>query len=233
MKNFFLFILLQLKVFGFVLHDIHFDKSLQGGYKDFKIYNDTNVKRKYKITVEPSGKDNIGKYFDIVPKVITINPKDYAVVKLRGKAPKSLPEKEYEFMLNFRPIVIPTLSKVNGEVISGKSQTGLVPRVKMKTYSGVADYKNNLKLKSITYRTEKDKTYAKIKLENNTKGSVALVGNFYDKNKKMLASKFIGRVGSEKSGETEIELPNVKNGKDIKYLILRNDDLGDLVEFKL
>ncbi|MGL4866005.1 hypothetical protein [Cetobacterium sp.] len=233
LKKIIIFLYLQLQVFGFVLNDINFDRSLQGGHKDFKVFNDSKVKLKYRVTIESIGEENIGKYIQISPKVLTINPGDYAVVKLAGRAPKTLEEKEYEFMLNFKPVVIPTLSKINGEITTGKAQAGLVPRVKMSAYSGQANYKEELKLKSISFRSEEGKVYGKIKIENTSKGSVALVGNFYDANMKMMTSKFIGRVGAGTTGEREIELPNVKDGKDIKTLILRNDDLGDLVKFTL
>ncbi|MGL4861584.1 MAG: hypothetical protein ACRC3I_03285 [Cetobacterium sp.] len=233
LKKIVLFLFLQLKIFGFTLHDIYFDKSLQGGHKDFKVFNDSKVRVKYRVTADSAGAEDISKYIQISPKVLTINPGDYAVVKLVGRAPKTLPEKEYQFALNFRPIIIPTLSKVNGEITTGKAQAGLIPIVKMNAYSGQINYKTDLKLNDISFRSENEKVYAKIKIENTSKGSVALVGNFYDKNRKMITSKFIGRVGASKIGQTEIELPNVKNGKDIKYLVLRNDDLGDLVEFVL
>lgn len=219
LKKIFIFLLITANTFGFKLEGITFDKSLENGYKEFVVHNDGMKKSRYKISILPSGKEDITSCLRVTPKIITIEPKSTQVLKIFGVGGKKLENKEYPFILKFDQIIIPTLVKGANGTTSGSSALGLSPSVTMKGYGGVIDYSKALELTNVRFEKNKDGDLVfKGKLTNNSHGATELGVNLYNRDKSTLVSKGLGGIDAHSSRDLEVVAKNFTDEGQIKYI---------------
>lgn len=226
-----MFLLMSFSLFAFKMEGITFNKSLENGYKEFKIHNDGTKKVRYKVIIKPSGNEDITDCIEVFPKILTIEPKSSQVLKMFGKAKRKLENKEYSFRIEFQQIIIPTLAKSDGKTIAGNSAMGLSPSVEMKGYGGQIDYSKSLELKNISF--EKDKKgnlIFKGTLVNHSHGATELGINLYNRDKSVFVSEGLGGIEANTSKELNINLKSFTNANQIKSIEFYNDTYEVLKE---
>lgn len=219
LKIFVLFLICSVSVLAFKMEGIAFNKSLNGGYKEFVIHNDGIKKIRYKVVLKPMGKEDVTDCLEVSPKILTIEPKSTQVLKIFGTGKRKLEEKEYPFILQFNQIIIPTLAKGKAGVTSGNSMLGLAPSIAMKGYGGTIDFSKSLELTNI--RFQKDKNGDLIfegTLTNTSYGATELAVNFYNSNRTILVSQGLGGIEAHSSIELRIPVDKFSDGKQIKYI---------------
>lgn len=222
----FLFLCISLSSYSFRLDNISFNQrvdSEDGGYRESYIINNSLRKERYKINILP-GNDNDGsKFVEVYPKVITVDPKGKGIVKIYMKTPTNLPQGEYYFKLQFKPIIIPTLAKNETGKINGTSNINIAPVVEMKGYVGEVDFSESIKIEDI-----------QIKKNKNGKG-IILMGNmsndsfagidfgieYYGSNNYFYGSVTMDDLAANtKTKKFEVVLENIQNPNDLKQIIL-------------
>lgn len=225
LKRILLFIAISISAFGFRLQGITFNKSLENGYKEYKVYNDTLKKTRYKIQILPAGDVDVTKSIEVFPKIITIEPQGEGIFKLFGNGKQKLEDKEYEFIMKFDGILIPTLSKGKDGEVSGSAAVGIAPSITMKGYGGVIDYSKALDLQDITFEKNKEgKLLLKGRLVNNSHGAIELAVRINDKSRKKSSSEAIGGIEANTTKELEIELESFSDGDQVKYIEFYDDE---------
>lgn len=226
-----LFIVISISAFGFRLQGITFNKSLENGYKEYKVYNDSLKKARYKIQILPAGDVDVTKSIEVFPKIITIEPQGEAIFKLFGTGKQKLENREYLFELRFEPIVIPTLVKGKEGEISGSSGIGLTPSVGMKGHAGIIDYSKKLELKEIVFsKDDKGNLIFNGKLYNNSHGSIELGVVFENRNGNGINSETVGIVESNSIKELKILLNNFASEEQIKKIRFYDDEYKTVKE---
>lgn len=232
-----LFFINSLISYSFRIDNIDFDQRIdKDGYQEYRIHNDSMKRIRYKVFLKDLEDLPVSKALEVYPKVITIEPKSYGVLKVFGKGGIDLPNKEYKFKMGFKPIIIPTLAKSSGkkEVISGNTIIPLVPDIVMKGYVGEIDFSKHLFIENITFHKNKDKKLvAKLTLKNTAYAGLNLGLNFYNAEKNVMDSKAIGRISKNSVINVEVELNSFKDNKDIKYIEFYNSSIGSIVEKKI
>lgn len=231
LKRILLFIAISISAFGFRLQGITFNKSLENGYKEYKVYNDSLKKTRYKIQILPAGDVDVTKSIEVFPKIITIEPQGEAIFKLFGNGKQKLENREYQFSLLFDQIVIPTLAKGEDGEINGMSAIGVTPNVTMKGYGGVIDYSKALELSDISFVKNKDGNLVfKGEIKNNSHGTTGLGIRFSNKNEKVIDSETVGIVSANSSKKLEIVLNNFTNESQIEKISFYDDEYNTVKE---
>lgn len=231
-KMFILFIVSFTTSFGFKMEGITFNKSLENGYKEYKISNNGTKKTWYKVKILPSGDKDITGNIEVSPKILTIGPNSYETLKIFGTGKEKLEDKEYKFIVDFQQIVIPTLQKVDGKVIKGNSIIPLSPSVEMKGHGGIIDYSKKLELENIEFFKDK-RLKVKGILANNSHGAVELGLNFYNRDKSVMASEGQGVIAAKSKKDIVVDLGAFNKEKDIKYIEFYNDSFEVLKSIEL
>lgn len=226
-----LFIVISISAFGFRLQGITFNKSLENGYKEYTVYNDSLKKTRYKIQILPAGDVDVTKSIEVFPKIITIEPQGEAIFKLFGTGKQKLENREYQFSLLFDQIVIPTLAKGEDGEINGMSAIGVTPNVTMKGYGGVIDYSKALELTDVVFEKDKNGNLVfKGEVKNNSHGTTELGIRFSNRNEKVIDSETIGTVSANSSKKLDIVLNNFTNESQIEKISFYNDEYNTVKE---
>lgn len=226
LKRVLLFIIISISAFGFKLKGITFNKSLENGYKEYTVYNDSLKKTRYKIQILPVGDTDVTDSIEVFPKIITIEPQGEAIFKLFGTGKQKLENREYEFSVKFDQIIIPTLTKGEDGKTSGNSIIPLTPNVQMKGYGGVIDFSKTLELTDIRFeKNDKGNLVFKGKLHNNSHGSIDLAMKFSDKRESKVSSEAIGGISAKSTKDLEVEIKSFSDEKDIEYIDFYDDTL--------
>lgn len=232
-----LFFINSLISYSFRMDNIDFDQRIdKDGYQEYTIFNDSMKRIRYKVFIKDVGTLPVSKALEVYPKILTVEPKSHGILKVFGKGGVELPKKEHQFILAFKPIVIPTLAKSSGkkEVISGVATIPLAPELLMSGYVGEVDFSKHLIAENIKfYKNEKGKLIANLSVKNTAYTGLPLGLNFYNAEKNVLDSKAIGRISKNSVKNIEVELDAFKNSKDIKYIEFYNSTLGTIVEQKI
>lgn len=221
-----LFIVISVSAFGFRLQGITFNKSLEDGYKEYKIQNTTLKKERYKISILPAGDEDITDNLEVFPKIITIEPQGEAIFKLFGTGKRKLENKEYPFILKFDQIVIPTLVKGEEGKTSGSSIMPLAPSIQMKGHGGIIDYSQALELKDISFvKNENGQLMFRAKLYNNSHGTIELAMKFSNKDESRIDSEAIGTIEAKTVKDLEIEIRAFDSEKQVVYMDFYDENL--------
>lgn len=230
------FLLASLNVFAFRIDGITFDQSLdKSGYKEYKVYNDSLTKSRYKVKISNGSNEkvNMSSIVKVYPQILTVEPHSYAILKLFGDAPKELDAREYDFNLEFAPVVIPTIKK-NGDkkTVAGTSSIKLAPSLAMSGYGGTIDWAKSLKVKSLDLKKSSDGKGLEgdIVVENKAHSGLSLGIKMYDEYKNKLDSYAIGRIPKQSTKSIKIKVNNFEDPKEIKKIVFYTSDLGDLGE---
>lgn len=215
-----LFLLMVTMSYAFRLDGISYNQRIdgsEGGYSEMTLRNDSLKKARYKIQV--SGE--ISKYIEVYPKVITIEPKSSGTIKVFGKAPSTLPKKEYIFTMIFQPITIPTMVKSEKNQIAGSATIGIAPAIDMKAYIGEVDFNKALRFENI--KIIEDKKHGVIvtgELSNTSYATIDFGIEAYGKNSYLYGAEFIGDViGNTSRRKIRLNYPNIKRAEDLKKLV--------------
>lgn len=231
LKRILLFIAISISAFGFRLQGITFNKSLENGYKEYTVYNDSLKKTRYKIQILPAGDVDVTKSIEVFPKIITIEPQGEAIFKLFGTGKQKLENREYEFSIKFDEIIIPTLSKGEDGEISGTSAMGLTPYLTMKGHGGIIDYSKELELKDILFvKNDKGNLVFKGKLYNNSHGAIELGMLFENRDGRGIDSFTLGTIDANSMRSLNFVLNNFDNEKHIKKIKFYSDDFNAVKE---
>lgn len=226
-----LFIVISISAFGFRLQGITFNKSLENGYKEYKVYNDSLKKARYKIQILPAGDVDVTKSIEVFPKIITIEPQGETIFKLFGNGKQKLENREYEFSLLFDQIVIPTLAKGEDGEITGMSAIGVTPNVTMKGHGGIIDYSKALELTNMAFEKNKDGNLVfKGEVKNNSHGTTELGIRFGNRNEKVIDSETVGTVSANSSKKLEIVLNNFTDESQIEKISFYDDEYDTVKE---
>lgn len=172
-------IILTTTSFSMSIGPIYFNQRIDGtgGYQEYEIDNPTFSTKRYKIKVVPDTndkklKEQMEKWIEVYPKVLTIQPKSTGKVKLLIKAPTNTKPGEYSFVLAPTPITIPTLEnkKSDSKLAMVGIKAPLHFSMVLNGYVGnLGDIYKDLKIEKIN-----DKEGLKIKISNTMKREVAL-----------------------------------------------------------
>ena len=134
----FMFVFLFNIGYSLGMSPLYFDErvDMKGGYKEFIFENKSLNRVRYKIMVNKSnGAYDASKWVTVYPKVLTIDPMSVGVVKVFVKAPKNVPEGEYNFKLYSKPLLLPVMSKTKGD-LNGRVSTVTSLEVELSSYVG-------------------------------------------------------------------------------------------------
>lgn len=223
LKKLILFLVVAINAFGFRMMGLNYNKSLEGGYREFTIHNDGMKRERYKISLTPIGDEDITKYLEVYPKVVTIEPMSYKVFKVFGTAKEPLPKKEYQFSLNFTPIVVPTIKKYEGNAVSGTATMGFAPSLEMRAYGGQIDYENDVKVEGLTFSKVDGKLRAKGKVVNKSQGTLELGVILGNKDGNVFMSKALNPIRPNAEEYFDEEITGTGNPKDIKQIELYDE----------
>lgn len=229
LKRILLFIIISISTFSFKLEGITFNKSLENGYKEFIIHNNSLKKERYKISILPAGDVDVTNSIEVFPKIITIEPQSEQIFKLFGTGKQKLENKEYSFTVKFDPIVIPTLAKGEDGKTSGNATIPLAPSVQMKGYGGIINFSQALELTDMSFnKNEKGKLIFRGKLHNKSHGAAELAIKFSNKNESRVDSEAIGGIEANSVINLEIEIGTFTEEKQIKYIDFYDENLETL-----
>lgn len=226
LKRILLFIAISISAFGFRLQGITFNKSLENGYKEYTVYNDSLKKTRYKIQILPAGDVDVTESIEVFPKIITIEPQGEAIFKLFGTGKQKLENREYSFVLKFEEIIIPTLTKREDGETSGSAMIPLTPSVQMKGYGGVIDFSQTLELTDISFtKNEKEDLVFRGKLHNRSHGAIELAMKFSNRDESRIDSEAIGGIEANTSKNLEVVIGTFNDEKQIKYIEFYDESL--------
>lgn len=224
----FCFSIFSSKTFAFRIMGLNYNKSLEDGYREFTIHNDSMKRERYRIILTPSGDEDITDCLEVYPKIITIEPKSYKTFKIFGVAKRKLEKKEYSFNVNFNPIVVPTIKKYEGNAVTGTASLGFAPSIGMKAFGGKIDYAKDIIVENLVF-TKKDKLkIAKCTIFNSSQGTLELGVLLSDNKDNVYASKAIGNIAPKSRVTVDIELNDFKEASMISKLEFY-DDTGKTV----
>ena len=173
------FVLTIVQSYAMSIGPIYFNQRIDGtgGYQEYEIDNDSFSTKRYKIQVTPDTEDKklkeqMEKWVEVYPKVLTIQPKSVGKVKVLIKAPSNTKPGEYRFVLAPTPIVIPTLEnkKNNSKLAIIGIKAPLNFSMGLNSYVGnLGDIYKDVKIEKL-----KDKSGLKIKVTNDMKREIAL-----------------------------------------------------------
>lgn len=171
--------LTAMNVFSMSIGPIYFNQRIDGsgGYQEYEIDNPTFQIKRYKIEVipdtqNPQMKNQMGKWVDVYPKVLNIQPKSIGKVKVLIKAPPGTKSGEYSFILVPTPITIPTLDneKEKSELATVGINAPLHFSMVLNGYVGdLGNIHKDMKVEEF-----KDSNGLKIRITNKMKREVAL-----------------------------------------------------------
>lgn len=165
--------------FSMSIGPVYFNQRIDGagGYQEYTIDNDTYNTKRYKIQVTPNTTDKklyqeMAKWIEVYPKVLTIKPKSSQKVKVLIKAAPNTKPGEYRFILSPTPIVVPTLEnkKSDSKLAAVGIKAPLHFSMGLNAYVGtLGDIHKDLIIDKLKY-----KDGLKISLDNKLKREVAL-----------------------------------------------------------
>lgn len=230
------FLLASLNAFAFKIDGIDFDQQIDGqGYKEYKVYNDSLSKSRYKVKITngPKEKENMSSLIQVYPQVLSIEPQSYAVLKLFGDSKRRLEPREYNFNLEFTPVIVPTIKKnSNKKTLSGSSSVRLAPVLTMSGYGGKIDWSKTLDIKAVNLKKSATGKglVGTVTVENKAHSGLALGLKFYDEYKNKLDSYAIGRIPKNSTRTVEVKIDNFNDPKEIKKIDFYTVEMGDLKE---
>ncbi len=152
-----LFFLITNIIFALELSPTMFEQRIDGsgGYREFVVANNTNTTLRYKLTIFPgSNKDrDMSKWTEVSPKILTIKPGKTGTLKIFTKAPNSIPEGEYNYILSLKTMDLPKLPGETNEIASA-AKLNFDFRLEFTGYAG--DLKPNIELINPVVSTDKD-----------------------------------------------------------------------------
>lgn len=223
--SFFLFLMMVSVSYAFRLEGIDFNQRMDGkdgGYREFKIINDGIERQRYKINVlksEGTTTKDASKFIEVFPKVVTVNPKEVGMFKIFAKAPDTAEKGLYSFMLELKPIGIPTLAKAKEGLVTGSVNVNIAPLVEMYGYVGEVDFQKVLRFEEIKIENAEGRASVSGKLINDSYAVVELGILAYGKGDYLLGGDYIGTLGNNKEMEVKATIPNVKDSQDIKKFV--------------
>lgn len=220
-----LFTLFSTFAYAFKLDSIDYNQRMDkdgGGYKEFKITNNSTAKQRYKIEVLKGIENDGSKFVEVFPKVITIEPKSSSRFKVFSNAPATAEKGLYDFQLNFKPVVIPTLTKGKEGVISGQSSINLAPVVQMYGYVGEINFQEALSFEDIVIEKNSngEGIVLKGKLFNNSYAFIEMGIELFGAGDTLLTGKYLTTMGENRKGKEIVEVfEKIKNPKDVKKIV--------------
>lgn len=226
-RKFLLFILLvvfSFSSFAFEIDSTTFDQRIDtGGYKEYKIKNNSNQTIRYKIDVTnpDSGKADMSKWIKIYPKVMNIPPLQEGILKIYAQSPKEASKGEYYFNLLIKPLVIPKVYKLDGK-INGTSTISFVPVLELSGYVGDPQFLETISFNNSNITNYKNGVKFIAEISNKSFASIQLGLKFMGVNNSYLDGKWVGSIESNSDKKIEVLLKTIKNKSDIKEIILYN-----------
>ncbi len=211
MKRVLLFILIVclFKVgFAFNYSPLYFDERIdgEGGFKEFTYTNTTLNPIRYKIVFKDSKtKNDMSKWVKYYPKVLTVQPRSTAKLKVFVKAPKETPQGEYLCTLYSKPIVVPTISKDLNGTVNMCATTVISYEGELTGYVGNPNLKNNIKVEELKIVKELQNKLS-LKMINNSFKRVFFGVKILDENENIIYNS--GNLTSI-AKKNRIELKNI------------------------
>lgn len=210
--------------YSFRLQNISYNQridTLEGGYREFYIVNDSLSKQRYKINVIKGTNLNGANFVEVYPKVITIDPQTKGVVKVFMKAPENIEKNQYNFKLQFQPINVPTLAKNKNGLTTGTSNINIAPVIDLSGYSGEVDFSKVLRLENIQILEVENKGIKVIgDLFNDSYAKIDFGAEAYGSNDFLYGSEYVADLsGNTKAKRIELSFPMIKRKEDLKKIV--------------
>lgn len=229
MKKILLYLILSINIFAFKMENITYNRSINNGYREYKIYNEGLSRIRYKAELLPAGEEDITDCLEVYPKVLTIEPQTYQVLKIFGDSDKELEKKEYKFYLSFKQLIIPKLEKGDEESISGTGILGITPKIEMRGYGGKIDFSKDLSFENVNFfKDENGNLQVNGDIINNSYGSVEIGMNFRNIKRTIANSKGLGEIVAKSRKNVTIPLLNFTDVNDIATITFYNDVFEEL-----
>lgn len=221
-----LFVLSSISSYAFRLDNIVFNQRIDGpngGYRESYLVNEALGKVRYKISVLPGNKRDGSKYVQVYPKILTVDPQSTGIVKIYAKAPSNIEKGEYDFKLQFKPIVIPTLAKMKDGKVSGSTNMNISPIVDMKGYVGEVDFAKAIRFEDI--KVNKNPNGKGIiltaKISNDSFAGIDFGAEAYGSNNFFFGSVYVDDLGANaQNKEIKLIFPGIKGPKELKKITL-------------
>ena len=231
------FILMVVNSFAYInISPTTMDKNIKvGAYEEFSLFNDTTIPFRYKITpvamTENKKVQDMSKWVEVYPKIVTVNPTESKKFKVYIKADKNAPEGDYGTFLNIRQMSAPKLKGQATESIGA----GMVVMVNlnMGIYGYVGDEVPTVEVVEKPQIYKKDgKSFLKMKLANKTNRLARIKVEVEGKR------KYFYPIGESRvfKGETLVydnEIKNLGDSKASKIIISDTETKKVLKEIKL
>ena len=106
-----IFFLISNFIFALQIGPPMFEQRIDGsgGYREFTLTNPGTKTLRYKLTVLPGKTNDMSKWTEVSPKIITIKPGAKGKFKIFAKAPSGIPDGEYHYNLSMKMMDLPKL----------------------------------------------------------------------------------------------------------------------------
>lgn len=219
-----LYLLICSIAFGFRMQPSYYDQRIdgEGGYAEINYKNTGNDALRYKFILYPGEKNDMSKWIELYPKVLTIPPKSIGKLKIFAKAPTGVKEGEYNFSLYAKPIVIPTIKKGEKEnKISVNATTIISMNIGLSGYVGDPKLKENIKFEKFNFYNNGKGISLNGEVKNNSFRGVSIGLRILNKNKVIKSEVELGRAPSNNVLKVKnFELDDIKKIDEIETIIL-------------
>lgn len=195
--------------YSLLLRPIGYDKILDKegvAYGEFYLKNTSKELARYKIEIEPTGKNNdISKNMTVYPNLIAVDPYSEKSFKVYVEDDGSIKEGENNFILSIRTVNAPNVEKLNGKTKQTMAfQIGM--KVEMSAYKGT--YDKPFIVENSKFRNINGKKYWNSTVKNETGRGYELGIGFIDKANTLIDVKTKGRLFNGSKTEIDQEIPS-------------------------
>lgn len=219
-----LYILICSIAFGFRMQPAYYDQRIDedGGYAEISYENIGDDPLRYKFVLYPAEKNDMSKWVELYPKVLTIPPKSTGKLKIFAKAPKGTKKGEYNFSLYAKPIVIPTIKKGEKEnKVSINATTVISMNIGLSGYVGDPKLSENIKFENFNFYNNGKGISLNGEVKNNSFRGVSIGLRILNKNKVIKSEVELGRAPSNNTLKVKnFDLYDIKKMDEIETIVL-------------
>lgn len=201
------------------IYPLSFDKRIDGmgAIKDFILTNTTTKTVRYQIKIDKTNFENdMSRWTEIYPAVITLKPSQKGQVKMYTRAPKNAKEGEYKMVLNAKEMEVP---RENGR---DRKKLNVFTNLKINLYGYVGNLDSSISLRRVKAEIDSNSGLKLDGILKNTslrRVNLEVIASDRKGKEQVLLSEFKLRADEEKELS---ELKLYSNDKKIDYSKLEN-----------
>ena len=220
----FLVLTLSVEALAFHISMTSFERRVDtGGYMEYTLKNSSNKTIRYKFEIQESdiGED-MSKWVEVYPKVMSIPPMQERVLKVYAQSPVGAKKGEYSFKIMITPLSVPTIADSDG-AIRVNSTMDFIPIIYFYGHVGDPKLSENLSIVQgkFTNNSQTGRLHYNVTFENKSYTGADLGIKFISNTGSVMFGKWLGRVKKNSKTDFSIELPKeIKKGSEVKKIVL-------------